>query len=147
MKKNSFWAFLLLLTIANAGCDKKEVVKYSQLPEVSQTFIETHFSGVAVSTVVREQDNLATHWSVYLVNGVEIEFEKKGQWEEVDCKTFAVPASILALIPAQIITYCQENFPTVLITQVNKENYGYEIGLSNDMDIEFNSKGEFRKID
>ncbi|GHV34493.1 hypothetical protein FACS1894178_2100 [Bacteroidia bacterium] len=145
--KNLIYCATLILTLMLVACDKESVINENQLPKESQTFLDTHFSGIATSAIIKDKDGLTTTYEVYLVNGFEIDFKKSGEWDDVDCKQSAVPTSIIALLPAGIAEYCTINFPNVLIVEVNKEHYGYEIGLSNDLDLEFDTDGGFRKID
>ena len=78
------------------------------------------------------------------VNGTEVDFDKKGNWDNVDCKTKAVPAS---LVPAAIAQYVKAHYPNTVIVKIDKERGGYEIELSNDLDLKFNSKGKLIGID
>jgi hypothetical protein len=145
--KNLIYCATIVLSLMLVACDKESIITEGQLPSESQTFLKTHFSGITVSTIIKDKDGLSTTYEVYLANGFEIDFKKSGEWDDVDCKQSAVPASIIALLPAGIASYCSTNFPAVFIVEVNKEHYGYEIGLSNDIDLEFNQDGSFRKID
>jgi hypothetical protein len=129
------------------ACDKETIITEGQLPSESQSFLKTHFSDITVSTIIKDKDGLSTTYEVYLVNGFEIDFRQSGEWDDVDCKQTAVPASVIALLPAGIASHCATHFPGFFIVEVNKEHYGFEIGLSNDIDLEFNKDGSFRKID
>ena len=60
------------------------------------------------------------------------------------CETKAVPAS---LVPAAIANYVKGNFPGTFIEKIDKERYGYEIELSNDLDLKFDKKGNLKRID
>ena len=64
-----------------------------------------------------------------------------------DCTGSAVPASVLALLPANILTYCKAHFPNAVIVEIDHETYGYEVELSGDITIEFDKKGNFIRID
>ena len=146
MKKYVFLT-IIAMAVLFAGCESKKSARYSDLPQQSQTFLEMHFGNIAVRAVIKEKDDLTTTWKVYLENGWELDFLKNGEWDEVDCKFSPVPASVLALIPESIVNYSVTNFPATAIVEINKENYGYEIGLSNDLDLKFNAQGKFLKID
>ena len=51
----------------------------------------------------------------------------------------AVPA---AIIPTAIQQYVTATFPGQIITKIDKERrYGYEIELSNDIELKFNKNG------
>ena len=98
-------ASLVLVSISCFGFDRDKVVTFSNLPKESQKFIKTHFPNVKVSRVVKDIDSFTHSWEVDFVNGWEIEFTAAGKWDHIDCKGSAVPASVLALLPANILTY------------------------------------------
>ena len=56
----------------------------------------------------------------------------------------AVPAD---LIPASIAEYVKTHFPGTQIVKIDKERRGYEVELSNDLDLQFNKNGKFIGID
>ena len=98
-------ASLVLVSISCFGFDRDKVVTFSNLPKESQKFIKTHFHNVKVSRVVKDIDSFTHSWEVDFVNGWEIEFTGAGKWDHIDCKVSAVPSSVLALLPANILTY------------------------------------------
>lgn len=53
-----------------------------------------------------------------LTDRTEIDFDKKGNWLEVDCKKSAVPE---ALIPVPVKEYVKANFPREIITKSNAD--------------------------
>ena len=55
-----------------------------------------------------------------------------------------VPA---AIVPAAIQQYVSAHFRGQVITKVDKERHGYDIELSNGMDLKFNRGGAFMGID
>jgi hypothetical protein len=81
---------------------------------------------------------------VVLTDGTEIDFDGKGEWDSVDCKRSAVPS---ALVPAAIAGYVQANFPSQLIVKIDKEHYGYEVQLSNDIELKFTADGQLLAYD
>ena len=83
-------------------------------------------------------------YDVVFTNGYKVEFDKKGNWQEVDCNVDAVPT---AIIPAAIRTYIQQNYANSLIVQIDKDRHGYSIELNNGLDLDFDSDGKFRRID
>ena len=128
---------------AAAAPDHDYVVKFEQIPAVSQTFVTTHFAKVQVSYCMRDSHS----FEVRLTDASEIEFNLDGTWKEVDCKYKEIPASVSALFPSAISTYVKDNFPTAAITKVSAKMWGFEIELNNGLEIEFNTEGQFLKID
>jgi hypothetical protein len=147
MKRTAYLAMVLIFSTMLYSCDKEKLITQSALPSTSREFINTHFSGVNISMVIKERKTFSYNYTVYLSNGFEIDFKKSGDWDDIDGKHTAIPESILALLPQDILTYTTNTLPDSYIIEINKEHYGYEIGLSNDIDLKFNSKGEFLRLD
>ncbi len=144
MKKLLFFASMLLAVLMFASCDEEKVVSESDLPAKSREFLNTHFNGVAVTTVIRERDGLGKEYTVLLANGFQIGFEKKGDWDEVNGFQNELPQSFLALLPTGINQYVETHYPDAKIVEVSKDKEfrdQYEVKLSNRMELEFNSSG------
>ncbi|GHT86186.1 hypothetical protein FACS18947_5830 [Bacteroidia bacterium] len=123
------------------------MISESELPQSSKIFIQTHFPEVAVTSIVKETDGFDKDYTVYLANGFNIDFDRNGNWDDVDGHINAVPQSILDLLPAGIITYVTTNLSQYQMVEVNKERHGYEIGLNGAIDLNFNTDGSFRGYD
>jgi hypothetical protein len=147
MKKTVFYVTLFAVATLFAACEEEKIIQENELPAVSRTFIETHFADVEITAIVKEREGLDTDYTVYLANGFDIDFTKSGEWDDVDGHSLTVPESILALLPQTLLQHIVKTFPTLSIIEVNRERYGYEIGLSNDMDLKFDSNGRFTGID
>lgn len=147
MKKIALILGLVALVFTFASCDDDDTqVSYDSLPTTAKTFIETHFGGVTVRLVEKDNDS----YDVYLSNGYEIDFDKQGTWDNVDGNYQKLPASFLALSPIDVIaTYVATQYPSLFITQVDKdvEKNGYEVTLNNNVELIFNWDGTFRSID
>lgn len=82
-----------------AKADNSKPVRFENLPENSQKFVHTHFKGTEISYIKQESDFfLWKSYDLFFVNGSKIEFDRKGNWEEVDCMRDEVPA---AIVPAR----------------------------------------------
>lgn len=144
MKKLLFTLSLLVATFAFVACDDDDTaINFNELPTVAQTFVQTHFPSQEISLVKQEKDG----YDVYLNNGFEIEFTLTGEWDDVDGRGKEIPTSIIALLPESIPAYVTENYPNQLIVEINKEHFGYEIDLNNNIELEFDTNGTFLRID
>ena len=126
-------ALMCLLTSTASFADDTPI-PVEQLPADAKAFVQTNFQNRKI--IYAEKD-----WNSYecrLDDGTKIEFNKKGNWKKVDRKTLAVPEGI---VPVTIQEYVKANFPGCLITKIDKERYGYDIELSNDIDLKFNYQG------
>ena len=114
------------------------------LPEAITAFLQKHFPNATVARV--ETDNVfgGVESDVTLSDGTEVDFDTKNEWEQVDCHAKAVPA---ALVPNAIANYVKNNNKGMAIVKIDKKNVGYEIELSNGVDLRFDAKGKFVGID
>ena len=136
-----FMMALVCLLMQSATClADGRPIPVEQLPKAAKDFVAKYFPGQNIIYAEKEYGKYEARFN----NGTEIEFDKKGNWDKVDCKTTAVPA---ALIPEAIVQYVQANFAGAVITKIDKERYGYEIELSNDIDLKFNKQGALIGMD
>lgn len=148
MKTSVFYFALFAAAITLFACEEETVIPANKLPSTSRTFIETHFPGVETIAVVREKEGLSdVDYTVYLANGFDIVFTKSGDWDDIDGHLSPLPESVLALLPQPLSHYIAGAFPNLSAVEVNRERYGYEIGLSNDIDLRFDAGGRFIGID
>lgn len=132
---------LVCLLVSTVSYADGRVIPVTQLPEGAKTFVATHFPGKKIFYAQKD----GRKYEVRLDDGTEIDFDRKGVWDKVDCHDFqAVPATI---IPAQIAAYVQTNFSTIFITKIDKERYGYSIELSNDIELKFDKLGNLIGVD
>jgi hypothetical protein len=148
MKRMTIMAVLLAISTALCSCEKEEIVTETGLPAVSREFISHHFPDAEITMAIKDSEAFSTDYTVYLSNGFEIDFTKSGDWDDVDGKRTAIPESILDILPKGIPDYVTNTLNGHhYIVEVNKERYGYEIGLSNGMELKFDSKGKFLSFD
>ncbi len=131
---------LLSLMVSTVAFADDKPIPADQLPAAAKTFVSKHFKGQKIAYAEKDRDS----YECRLNNGAEIEFTKKGDWKKVDCKRGAVPA---VLVPQTIQKYVKANYADNQITKIEKERYGYEVELSNGLDLKFNSKGKLLGID
>ena len=120
-------------------------ISFAQLPQAAQNFISKHYDEKNVSYVTEESEFLtSSEYEVRLKDGKKIEFDAKGEWKEVDGKKKAIPA---AIIPAPVAAYVKKSFPENEIVKISRSSRKYEVELSNGLDLEFDKKGKFLRID
>lgn len=147
--KNIFYIITLLFTVtAFISCsnDDDKIVDYSDLPAKSQLFLTTHFPDVNTSRIEKDNDS----YDVYLVNGFEVDFTLDGEWNSIEGRTQAIPASILALDPIiKMAEYVAVNYPGSNINEIDRDfvKQTYEVRLSDDTELIFDWNGAFIRID
>lgn len=117
----------------------------SVLPEAARTTIANNFkSKVSVVKIDRDFGRIS-EYEVTLMDGTEISFDRNGNWDNVETNNAkAVPAGF---IPKAISDYVAKNQPNTRIVGIDKERNGYDIELSNGVDIKFNKDGQFVRYD
>lgn len=134
MKQMKYFLMALMCLVSSGIMADDTPIPVEQLPEVAKTFVQTNFKGQKI--MYAEKD-----WNSYecrLADGTKIEFTKKGAWKKIDRKSIAVPEGI---VPETIQEYVKANFEGCVVTKIEKERYGYDIELSNDIDLKFNFQG------
>ncbi len=116
------------------------MIPVEQLPQAAKTFVKKYFPQ---NTIIYAERELLSY-EARLDDGTEIDFDRKGNWDKVDCQFNPVPS---AIIPAPILNYVQKTFPNAEIVKIDKERHGYDIELSNDIELKFNKKGAFMGMD
>ncbi|NPD80511.1 PepSY-like domain-containing protein [Prevotella sp. PINT] len=145
MKKLALLLICLLSVctiFAFAGNDK--VITVKQLPHTAQVFLKSHFNTNKVAIVKMENKIIAKDYEVTFVNGNKIDFDSKGNWEEIDCKATVVPNKV---VPAKILGYVKANYPHEKIVKIERDRRGYEVKLSNRMELSFNTNFQLTEID
>jgi len=135
-------ALLVVAVVANA---QDKVITFAQLPKKAQNFVTTYYAADQVVLVKEESELLSgKSYDVKLRDGVKLEFDAKGEWTEVDAELKAVPVKI---VPASILEYVKKSFPNNEIVQISRSSRKYSVELTNGIDLEFNKKGQFVRID
>lgn len=139
----SIIAFTLIGITINA---QEQVISQKELPAAAKSFLQKYFPNGKVDYVLLEKNHLSSdEYKTKLSNGVEIEFNQKGVWKDIDGHHNEIPAK---LIPKNIYTYAKSKFPNAKIVKIEKSSFGnYDIKLSNGLELEFDSKGNFKRID
>lgn len=138
MKKIIAIFILCLITISSFANER--IVPASALPANATAFLNTHFSGVPILYVEEDWGE----FEVSLNNGVEIVFIKSGEWDKVDARYQAVPTSI---IPQVILNTIQSMYEGVYVISIEKDWAGFEIELSNRIELKMDKNGKVFEID
>lgn len=125
---------------------QKSPVNQSELPQKAQTFLKKHFKNETVSYAVKDRESFnRTEYEVHLGGNIEIEFDGEGNWKEVKNENNgSLPTSF---IPNSINRYIRSHFPNTAVTKIEKSRASYEVELINDIELVFDSKGKFLRMD
>ena len=136
-------ALLLAVTLsASALPFDKYSINRDDLPETAQEFLNTHFPKGKVSMVKTDKHLLKkTDYDVKLVNGTKIDFNNKGEWTIVDCKTKAVP---VALLISPIKKYLKKHYSGQTVVKIEKKALAFELTLDDGTELKFDRLGTFK---
>lgn len=119
-------------------------VSTSSLPQNLLDYITTNYPGVTIREAEVEDNN---NFEIYLSNGLELVFDQDGNFLGIDDdgdEDFGDEHLSVSDLPQNILDFIEQYFPGVEIEEAEKENNGnYEIELENDVELIFDSNGNF----
>ena len=145
MKKMMFLFVSLFVMNLTVFADDDKPIQVSQMPKEAQAFVQKHFGNLSVAVAKVENDLFGKNYDIIFTNGDKVEFDKKGNWTNVDCEHTQVPVEI---IPQAIQEYVTKNYPQAKVVKIEKtDRKGYDVDLSNGFDLEFDKKFRVVEID
>lgn len=132
--------------VAIVATARDKVITAAELPAKAQTFIKTYFPKSTPAIVKQDKEAFSTDYEVVYPDGAKVEFDGNGNWKEVKCLS-GIPAKI---IPAQISAYLKSNGYVgngINVVKIDVDRKGYEVELSNGMELEFNRQYQLIDID
>lgn len=135
-------SFIALTISAFANNDKP--IEFSQLPNKAKQVINTYFAGKEVAASTLETGIMDKEYDVMFADGNKIEFDRKGQWTNIECLKSQVPE---ALVPKAIVSHVQTKYKGQRILKIEKDNREYDVKLSNGLEITFNKNFKVIEID
>lgn len=150
MKKLFIITLVSLLGIAMmSSCsddnDDNATIPSTELPSTAQGFLQSYCPGDEVVRAERKGHDAGTTYEVKLRSGLEIEFDALGEWIDVDApQGRTIPNGIA---PQPIVDFIAENYPSSGINEISRDYRGYEVELTNGLDLVFNPEGSFIGID
>lgn len=130
--------------VVTANADNDRIIAKENLPQKSQQFVNRYFGDIKITYVKEERDFLEKSYEVMFADGSRVEFNRNGEWKEIDCRQSSVPSP---LIPARIMEYVKTNYPEAKIMQIERDRHDYEVKLSNRLELTFDSKYNIIDID
>lgn len=144
MKKMILLTVSLFMGLGTIFAGHDRPIKVEQLPEKAQKFLTTYWTDVKVLKAEMDKDGLEVAYDVYLENKTKIEFDQKGEWKEIKSPMTEIPKGV---IMQNILDYVANNYSGSRIEKIKREHHHYEVELTNDIELKFNKKGEFKRVD
>lgn len=140
----SILALAIATLVGLQSCEKEDVmIPAAELPEEVISFLDTHFSGIEIRSVIKDYDNSTYEFEVYLSNGTRIELSRRGEWRNVENHLAGVPHSV---VPNKILTYVAENYPDQMIIGIERDRQ-IDVELKGGVELVFSLNEDFVKFD
>ena len=136
----------LAIFVSGVASADYKTTDVSKLPQAAIQCLQQNIPNATVNLIKVDTSFLGfgvSSYDAYLSDGTEIEFDKRGQWTEIE-NDVAIPQSF---ITDTLKAYLAKNFPNIRVTSLKKKPYGYQIELSNDIEIRFDSSWKLISID
>ena len=164
MRKLALIATFVALTFAAMSCSKEEsnggstnqtnqweaegtgtTVHLTDIDSTIVAFVNTHFHETSILSCNQTEH----YFNVILNDNTKIHFTHAYEWVEVNCEHSSIYDAVPAtLVPEQITAYVTANYPNQHIDKIEKKHDGgWEIELSNGIEIEFDSNFNVTHID
>lgn len=115
------------------------------LPDAAKTVLSRNFRSDISHIKIGKEFGKIRKYEVILTDGSEITFDKHGNWKDVEVSSArSVPSG---LIPSPISKFIIKNQSKAKVTGIEKRAYGYDVELSNGVDVKFSEKGKFLRYD
>lgn len=145
MKKTLLFLAITILTVIGASARDRYSRDASTLPKAAQTTIANNCKAKVSVIKVDKDFGRVNDYEVILTDGTEIDFDRNGNWKDMEVGAGkSVPEGF---IPTAISNYVNKNNKGVRIVGIEKKRSGYEVQLSNGLDLRFDKKGNFVRFD
>lgn len=132
-----------MLFMTTACADDHVTTDASCLPGKAQQYLK-HFEAPIALIEVDNDGVFGKTYDVKLNDGTEIDFDKNGEWKSVDTERKPVP---VVFIPKTIADYIKANYSQSFVSKIDKDSRGYDVELSNHLELKFDSNGKFLRLD
>lgn len=128
----------------SATKDSEKPIPFEKLPKMAKEFIHTHFKGVNV--VKCEVETPWTQFDVRMANGYDLEFDRSGNWTEIEKDKGGISTSILGVLPQRAFSYLRSNYSTVPVEKIERQKKGFKVTLNTqpeETELYFSKDGRF----
>lgn len=143
MKRVTLVATLLCALTFSACARDKQPVAFDNVPEQVQKEVLKNFTKDQIQFVIADKEFLHYEYEFVLSNGLELEYDDKAVLLQAESKS-GVPE---ALIDTEILSYIKTTFPNAVITEYKLDDGRKEVELNNEMELIFDKKNQFLRID
>ena len=143
MKKITLIALFVSAFTLSACARGKQPVAFQNLPEMVKSAVLKNYSDSLVQYITWEKSIGKDEYEFLLQDGTKLEYYENGQLHKIKCIN-GIPD---VLVPEPILRYVRGTFPNAVITEFKSESWSQKVELNNEMDLIFNRRGDFLRID
>lgn len=133
------------MAVTSASARDKVYRDAGVLPQQAQQTLKKNFPKATVNRIVADHSVFGVKdYEVILNDGTEIEFNKEGEWKEVDCGHRAVPQEFVI---NPIRSFLQKNHKGKTVVKIDKDSNDYDVELNDGTELKFDRSGKFLRYD
>lgn len=137
---------LLVAGISLAACARDSYSHdVNTLPAAARTVLKNNFKSDVSLIKIDKDFGRVKEYEVVLTNGSEITFDRSGNWKDIE--TSASQAVPDKMVPQGIRNWVKTNQKNSRIVGIERNRGGYDVELSNGVEVKFNKNGDFIKYD
>lgn len=125
------------------GPGKERIIEAANLPVEIQNYVSTHFSEYSIVKAIEEKEPNGLEYEVNLRGGYQLDFNTYLHVTEIKGNA-KLPDSV---IPESILNYTNVNYPDLYIIKWEWEDTYQQVELSNTLELEFTTTGEYIRVD
>lgn len=139
-----YWTFLFLLfnQIIASEIVSAHTNQYTVPPKI-QIFLDKHFSKYEIEKL--KYDAKDGECKVKYKNGIKIEFNHNGDWEQIESEYAPLPKSIIDILPAPAIAFIAGKYPHKHIIKIKHQSREYKVKLEDSLELKFDLQGHLIK--
>ena len=134
---------VVVVCVCTECADDFTTTDVTSLPAKAQQYLK-HFDSPVAYIEVDNDGVFGKNYDVKLKDGSEIDFDKKGEWKSIDTNLKSVTATF---VHKSIADYVKKNYPYTFVSKIERDSRGYDVELSNHMDLKFDTNGNFVRFD
>ncbi|HCS87980.1 MAG TPA: hypothetical protein DIW30_06175 [Bacteroidales bacterium] len=132
-------AAMIALSVSSCG-SSNELIPFSQLPEPTQQFINSHFQEKDVRVIFCEKSTFKTDYQICLFDATTIDFNGKGEFQRIEFTRNTADENV---IPQVIADYVNANYQGNRIIEYHLKGKKQYVRLSNNAKLSFDKDGNF----
>ncbi len=145
-KRNVMKIYLVLFLSVILSLNVFSMYQYQEgIPPKIQNFLDKHFGAYEIEKL--KYDAEGGECKVKYKNGIEVEFGKGGNWEEIESDYIPLPKSIIDILPMSAIDFIAKKYPRKPIIKIERKSSGYKVKLERSVTLIFDNKGSVIKIE